>query len=101
MWGTRADDVRVKRTIAALEANGITVLRATDAASAKRIVLNPIPDASLVHRGASQRLDVLGITYEIEESGRDSALRPRIWSADRETEAHEIRRVGAAPPLGF
>src|SRR5207244_4037711 len=100
-WGTRANDVRVKRTIAALEANGITVLRATDAASAKRIVLNPIPDASLVHRGASQRLDVLGITYEIEEAGRDSALRPRIWSADRETDAHEIRRVGAAPPLGF
>ncbi len=97
----RADDVRVKRTMAALEANGITALRASDAASAKRIVLNLNPNASLVHRGASQTLDVLGITYEIEKSGRYAALRPRIWSVDRETEAHEIRRVGAAPPLGF
>jgi len=98
-WGTRADDVRVKRTMAALEANGITVLRASNAAAAKRIVLDLIPDASLVHQGASQTLDVLGITYEIEKSGRYGALRPRIWSMDRETEAHEIRRIGAAPDV--
>jgi hypothetical protein len=98
-WGTRADDVRVKRTMAALEANGITVLRASDAAAAKRIVLDLIPDASPVHQGASQTLDVLGITYEIEKSGRYEALRPRIWSMDRETEADEIRRLGAAPDV--
>ena len=97
-WGVRADDVRVKRTMAALEANGITVLRASDAA-AKRMVLDLIPDASPVHQGASQTLDVLGITYEIEKSGRYAALRPRIWSMDRETEAHEIRRLGAAPEV--
>src|SRR3989454_9287786 len=98
-WGTRADDVRVKRTMAALEANGITVLRAPSAASAKRIVLDLIPDASPVHQGASQTLDVLGITYEIEKSGRYAALRPRIWSMDRETEANEIRRLGASPDV--
>jgi hypothetical protein len=98
-WGTRADDGRVKRTMAALEANGITVLRASDAAVAKRIVLDLIPDASPVHQGASQTLDVLGITYEIEKSGRYDALRPRIWSMDRETEADEIRRLGAAPDV--
>ena len=98
-WGTRADDLRVKRTMAALEANGITVFRAPDAAAAKRIVLELIPDASPVHQGASQTLDVLGITYEIEKSGRYAALRPRIWSMDRETEANEIRRLGAAPEI--
>src|SRR2546423_2926014 len=98
-WGTRADDVRVKRTMAALAANGISVLRAPDAAAAKRIVLDLIPEASPVHQGASQTLDVLGITYEIEKSGRYAALRPRIWSMDRETEANEIRRLGAAPEI--
>ena len=100
-WGIRADDVRVKRTMAALEANGITVLRASDAAAAKLIVLDLIPDASPVHQGASQTLDVLGITNEIEKSGRYGALRPRIWSMDRETEADEIRRLGAAPDESF
>jgi hypothetical protein len=85
--------------MAALEANGITVLRAPDAAAAKRIVMDLIPDASGVHQGASQTLDVLGITAEIEKSGRYAALRPRIWSMDRQTEADEIRRLGAAPDV--
>src|SRR5258708_9432158 len=98
-WGTRADDVRVKRTMAALEANGLTVRRASDAAAAKRIVLDLIPGASPVHQGASQTLDLLGITSEIEKSRRYAALRPRIWSMDRETEAHEIPRLGAAPDV--
>jgi hypothetical protein len=64
-WGTTADDVRVKRTIAALEANGISVLSASAAAKAKRIVLDLVPDGSQVHQGASQSLDVVGITDEI------------------------------------
>ena len=98
-WGTKADDVRVKKTMAALEANGMTVFRASDGAAAKRIVLDLIPDSSPVHQGASQTLDVLGITYEIEKSGRYAPLRPRIWSLDRATEADEIRRLGATPDV--
>jgi len=98
-WGTMADDVRVKRTIAALEANGINVLRASDAATAKRMVLNLIPEGSQVHHGASQTLDVVGITDEIDKSGRYGPLRPRIWSMDRKTEGDEIRRLGAAPDV--
>ena len=98
-YGTAADDASVKRTLAALEANGITALRAPNAAAAKRMVLDLIPDGSAVHHGASQTLDVLGITDEIEKSGRYAALRPRIWSMDRATQADEIRRLGAAPDV--
>ena len=98
-WGTKADDVRVKRTIAALEANGITAVRAADVAEAKRLVLDLIPESSEVHSGASQSLERSGISAEIETSGRYEALRPRIWSMDRETEADEIRRLGAAPDV--
>jgi hypothetical protein len=96
-WGTVADDARVKRTMAALEANGISALRAADAAEAKRIVLDLIPDGSQVHHGASQSLELSGIVAEIEGSGRYEALRPRIWSMDRATQADEIRRLSAAP----
>jgi hypothetical protein len=62
--GTVADGARVTRTAAALEANGISVLRAADAAEAKRIVLGLIPDGSQVttarrnrsrYRGSSMR----------------------------------------------
>jgi hypothetical protein len=98
-FATLADDASVRRTTAALEANGITVLRARDAAEAKRIVLDLIPDGSQVHHGASQSLDVSGITDEIEKSGRYEPLRPRIWSMDRKTQADDIRRLGSAPDV--
>ena len=98
-WATKADDVRVKRTIAALEANGIAALRAADLAEAKRLVLALIPEGSEVHSGASQSLDLTGVRDEIEESGRYEPIRPRIWSMDRNTQGDEIRRLGAAPAV--
>ena len=98
-WATKADDVRVKRTIAALEANGIAALRAADVAEAKRLVLDLIPEGSEVHSGASQSLELTGVRDEIEESGRYEPIRPRIWSMDRNTQGDEIRRLGAAPAV--
>jgi hypothetical protein len=96
---TLADDARVQRTAAALEANGISVLRAADAADAKRIVLGLIPDGSQVHHGASLSLEEAGISEEIEQSGRYEPLRPRLWSMDRETQADEIRRLSSSPDV--
>jgi hypothetical protein len=98
-FATVVDDARVTRTAAALEANGIRVLRAANAADAKPIVLRLIPDGSQVHSGASQSLEVSGIIDEIEGSARYDALRPRIWSLDRDTQADEIRRLSAAPDV--
>jgi LUD domain len=98
-YGTLADAAQVKRTAAALEANGISVLRAAGAAEAKRTVLGLIPDGSQVYHGASQSLEESGITGEIENSGRYEPLRPRIWSMDRQTQADDIRRLTAAPDV--
>jgi hypothetical protein len=98
-FGTIADDARVIRTAAALEANGIRVLRAPTAVEAGQIVLDLIPDGSQVHSGASQSLDVSGITVEIEGSSRYEALRPRVWGLDRDTQADEIRRLSASPDV--
>jgi hypothetical protein len=94
-----ADEDSVRRTAAALEANGMTVLRATDAADAKRIVMDLIPDGAQVHHGASQTLDVTGITAALDESGRYEALGPRVRTMDRATQADEIRRLSAAPDV--
>ena len=94
-----AEDARVSRTAAALEANRITVLRVPNRAEAKRIVLDLIPAGSQVHQGASQSLDAAGITDEIERSGRYEPLRPRVFSMDRATQADEIRRLGASPDI--
>src|SRR3954470_6965890 len=80
-----ADDHRVTRTVAALEANGISVLRAANAAEARRIVLGLIPAGSQVHHGASQSLEVAGIVEELERPGRYEPVRPHVLSMDRET----------------
>ena len=98
-FGTVADDARATRTAAALEANGIRALRAANAAEAKRIVLGLIPDDAQVHSGASLSLEAAGIIAEIEGSAGYEALRPRIWSLDRETQADEIRRLSASPEV--
>ena len=98
-FATLADEQRLTRTAAALEANGMTVLRASDAADAKRIVLDLIPEGAEVHHGASQTLDVTGLTAELDLSGRYEPVRPRIWSMDRATQGDEIRRLSASPDV--
>jgi hypothetical protein len=40
-----------------------------------------------------------GITEAIEQSERYRPIRPRIWGMDRQTQADEIRRLGAAPDV--
>jgi L-lactate utilization protein LutC len=94
-----ADDARVGRTTTALEANGISVIRAANAAEAKRIVLELVPAGVHVHNGASQTLEETGIADEIHNSGRYEPIHPRIWSMDRETQADEIRRLTSSPDV--
>jgi LUD domain len=98
-FGGVPDDSRVSRAAAALERNGISVLRAANAVEAKEVVLGLIPDGSEVHHGASMSLEIAGITDEIDKSGRYESLRPRIFSMDRQTRADEIRRLSSAPDV--
>ena len=98
-FATPADESSVARAIAALEANGITVLRARDGAEAKRVVLDLIPEGSRYYQGASRTLEVTGITAELETSGDHTPLRRRVQSMDRATQGDEIRRLTAAPDV--
>lgn len=98
-FATLADQARADRTVWALEANGFTVVRAATAEDAKEVVLDLIPPGSQVHHGASQTLEAIGISEEIERSGRFEPLRARIFSMDRETQHDEIRRLAASPDV--
>ncbi|HEV7677072.1 MAG TPA: LUD domain-containing protein [Candidatus Dormibacteraeota bacterium] len=96
---TVADDVRVARTTAALEGNGISPLRAASAAEAKPVVPELVPAGDQVHHRASQTLDVTGIAEELPRPGRYEAVRPRASSMDRSTQADEIRRLTSSPDV--
>jgi acyl-CoA hydrolase len=98
-WRTPADDARVTRTQAALEANGMHVLRAATAADARRLVVDLIPAGAQVNRGASRSLEVSGIVEAVEGSGRYEPVRPRLLRMDRETQLDEMRRLNSAPDV--
>jgi L-lactate utilization protein LutC len=70
---------------------------ASDRDEARRLVLEQLPEGAQVHQGASATLDAIGVTEEIEKSSRYDAVRPKLYSLDRETQKDEIRRLGAAP----
>jgi L-lactate utilization protein LutC len=98
-YGRAKSDAAVDRTARALANNGFVVRQAATAAEAKEVVLSLIPDGSEVLHGASQTLQLTGITDAIERSGRYRPIRPRITGMDRQTQADQIRRLAAAPDV--
>lgn len=92
-----ASDEQIARTIKALEENGVHTQTAQDGDEARRLFFELIPDGSEVFLGASVTLETLGIKDIIDKSGRFVALRPKMFAMNRETQAREIRKIGAAP----
>jgi hypothetical protein len=94
-----ASDETVERTAAALRARGFEVHVVEGHDEAKDLILGLVPVGAEVNSGASVTLDQLGVTAEIEGSGRYDALRPRVRAMDRATQGREIRKLGAAPDV--
>ena len=70
---------------------------AADRGEARRLVLERLPDDARVLQGASATLDALGVTEEIEQSGRYEAVRPKLFALDRDTQMDEIRHLASSP----
>jgi hypothetical protein len=92
-----ADRARLERTAAALAARGFGARIAESGAEARELVLGAIPEGSEVHSALSETMRELGITAEIDESGRYDSIRVKLNALDRETQAAERRKLGAAP----
>ena len=60
-------------------------------------MLAAIPDGAEVHIALSETIRELGITDEIDTSGRYDSIRARLGAMDRETQDREMRKLGAAP----
>ena len=92
-----ADRARLDRTAAALNARGFKAQVAATADQARRLVLDAIPAGAEVHIALSETMRELGITSEIDESGRYDSVRSRLSTLDRETQGREMRKLAAAP----
>jgi len=92
-----ADRAHLERTAAALASRGFQVHVADSSKEARRLVLDAIPDGAEVHIALSETMRELGITAEIDESGRYDSVRSRLRLLDRATQGRQVRKLGAAP----
>src|SRR5258706_2235178 len=96
-WDALADYERIVRTVKALEANNITPIVVSSGAEARQKIYELIPEGAEVLTATSATLQEIGLVPEINESGRYVSIRKQIMVLNRETQAIEIRRLGATP----
>ena len=90
---------RLERAATALTAHGFTVEILDDAAAARTLIKDLIPEGASVFTGASETLRLSGIDEDINTSGRYDAVRRRGLAMDRATQMDEIRRLLASPDV--
>ena len=92
-----ANEAQIQHTVSALEANNMKTIVVQTGEEAKRIVLNLVPQGAEVYTNQSATLDKIGLREEFDQSGRYKAVRPKVFSLDRKTQADEIRKLRSAP----
>jgi len=98
-FGDAAPDQVIERTANALRAKGYAVHVVENGDQARDVVMSLLPEGAEVGQGASTTLERIGITHEIEESGRYDAVRKHTRSMDRSTPEglRAMRKLGVAP----
>lgn len=92
-----ATDAQIARAAQALESNNIHTIVVNTGQEARKLVLELVPEGAEVLANISKTLEKLGITEEIDKSGRYDAVRPKVMSLDRKTQANEIRILRSHP----
>src|SRR5208337_2190702 len=68
---------------------------------AREKALELIPEGAEVGEGSSMTLNEIGVTKEIDESGRYDSLRKKIMAISDDKERAEARRKSAGPKYGL
>jgi L-lactate utilization protein LutC len=92
-----ASDAQIERTMEALEANNIHVILAENGAEAKKKVFELFPAMAEIFSSSSVTLNTLGITEEIDKSGRYDSVRAKMGEMDPKTQNREMQKMGATP----
>ena len=96
-WNKLASRGSIDRTIVSLKENGINAKVVETGQDAKREVLSLIPEGAEVMAMTSTTLDTLGISQEINQSGKYNSVRNKLNSLSRETQNLEMQKLAAAP----
>jgi L-lactate utilization protein LutC len=96
-WNVPADSQTIEETTKALKENSFNVIFAKDEQNAKKKFFEVLPDGAEVLHNSSVTLDTLGITKEIDESGKYDSVKNKLKVMDRKTQNREMQRLGSAP----
>ncbi len=96
-WNQIANDEVLNKTVEALKANGITAMVVNSGADAKAKVLELVPEGAEVMTMTSVTLDSTGISEELNTSTKYNSVRTKLNSMNKEVNADEMNKLGAAP----
>lgn len=97
-WNQLASQETIKETVKALQKNGIEALVVKNSKAAKEKVVELIPKGSEVMTMTSVTLDATGLSKELNRAnGKLKPVRDKLYAMDRNTQAQEMSRLGAAP----
>jgi hypothetical protein len=92
-----ASEEQIDAVVAALETRNIQAIVVNNGEEAKKLVLDLVPQGVEVYANVSKTLEDIGVTAEIDKSGRYDAVRPKVLALDRKTQADEIRILRSRP----
>ncbi len=92
-----ADDATLEKTVAALQANGMTAMVVDSGQAAKDKVLEFMPAGAEVFTMSSETLDQIGLAAAINEGGKYDSVRKKLMAMDRTKQEKEMNILGAAP----
>ena len=98
-FGDRAPDDVIELAAAGLRAKGYAVHVVEDGEAARRLILDLLPEGAEVGQGASTTLEQMGLSHELEESGRFDAVRKTTRSMDHSSPEgiRAMRKLGVGP----
>lgn len=101
-WSQLVSKESINKSIEALAANGIDAKFVETAEEAKKIVLSQIPEGAEVMTMSSATLTEVGLDEEInKKDSKYNPVRDRLYSMDRNTQAQEMNKLGAAPQFAL
>ncbi|MBI3037245.1 lactate utilization protein [Candidatus Woesearchaeota archaeon] len=96
-WEKLADEESIKKTVAALKANGIEAFVTENGEEARKKVLEILPKGAEVMDMTSMTLDAIGVSQKILEPGMFNSVRKKLDALNWKAQGAEMRRLGAAP----
>ncbi len=96
-WSALATDEIITKTIESLKASGINAIVVENGEEAKKKVFEMIPQNREVMSMSSLTIDALGISKEIQESGKYNSVKNELSKMNRKTQGLEMQRLGTAP----